>query len=313
MTRSLLHRLTLLLSLLALLAAAPTAMASENAPPLPLQDEDDDDDDGDDDDGDDDDDDRDEDDGDDEDDDRDEAEDDDDLELDRDRGTRGSRDRAKERTRTKKKRKRATREVVKGLYAKINIGPLFWFGSIKGDNVSHTGTSSTGTEMDFSLGYDIVDTLPFTLAVEASFFQVITNGTGVSEDLNRDRIGLPSAIQGDFRIYGAIVAVRAGPNLGGKRVKRLNISGHAGGGVGYSPPLIDMQSPTIAGRIASEYGGIMQGRPLGLIQGGVGVEYYTKLSHFSIGLDLDFNVIIGDAAPLIGMGLATDIFVKYTF
>ncbi len=308
MTSPLLHRLTLLLSLLALLTAAPTAMASETtAPPLPLQDEDDDDDD---DDGvdedEDDDDDEDEVDGDDE----DEVDgDDEDLELDRDKS---ARDRRKERARTKKK-KRATREVVKGLYAKINIGPLFWFGSIKGDNVSRTGTSSTGTEMDFSLGYDIVDTLPFTLAVEASFFQVITNGTGVSEDLNRDRIGLPSAIQGDFRIYGAIVAVRAGPNLGGKRVKRLNISGHAGGGIGYSPPLIDMQSPTVAGRIASEYGAIMQGRPLGLVQGGVGIEYYTKLSHFSIGLDIDFNVIIGGPAPLIGMGLATDIFVKYTF
>ena len=167
--------------------------------------------------------------------------------------------------------------------------------------------------MDFSFGYDVVDTLGFTLAVEGSFFQTITNGTGVSEDLNRDRIGLPSPIQGDFRVFGAIVGVRAGPNVGGKRVKRLNISGHAGGGIGYSPPLVDLQDPTIAGRIASEFGGILQGRPLGLVQGGLGLEYYTKLSHFSLGLDIDFNVIIGGASPLIAMGLATNIFVKYTF
>ena len=298
MTTPLLRAQTLFLCLLGLLLMTPCALAAEPSFPS-LQDEDEDDgeydedeeDDGDEDDGDD-----------------DEASSDD-LDLD----DRSRRVRRSETKKTKKKRKRPAREVVKGAYAKINIGPLFWLGDIRGDNVSRTGTSSSGTEMDFSFGYDIVDTLGFTLAVEGSFFQTITNGTGVSEDLNRDRIGLPSPIQGDFRVFGGIVAVRAGPNLGGKRVKRLNISGHAGGGIGYSPPLVDLQDPTIAGRIASEYGGILQGRPLGLVQGGVGFEYYTKLSHFSLGLDVDFNVMIGGAAPLIAMGLATNIFVKYTF
>ncbi|MBJ93330.1 MAG: hypothetical protein CMP23_02520 [Rickettsiales bacterium] len=290
--------LTLLLSLLVLLAFSPAAVAAEQSLVVQIQDEEDDDD------------------GDDDDDDDDDGEyddDDDGDDLDLDRDARRKRVRPSDRDdRRKTKRKRPAREVVKGAYAKINIGPLFWLGDIKGDNVSRTGTAASGTEIDFSFGYDIVDTLGFTLAVEGSFFQVITNGTGISEDAN-DRLGLPSVIQGDFRIFGAIAAVRAGPNLGGKRVKRLNISGHVGGGVGYSPPLVDLESPTIVGRINSEYGGILQGRPLGLVQGGVGIEYYTKLSHFSLGLDVDFNVVIGGGAPLIGMGLATNIFVKYTF
>jgi len=300
MTTPLLRFLTLLVCLLALLALSPAVMAAEQ-PTAALQGDEDDDDDDDDD----------------EDSGGDQAGDDedDDLDLDRD-GRRSKRMRPVDDQQTRrKKRKRPVREVVKGAYAKINIGPIFWLGDVRSD-ATHSGASSSGTEMDFSFGYDIVDTLGFSLAVEGSFFQTITNGRGVSEELGDPtccRGGLRSTIQGDFRVFGAIVAVRAGPNLGGKRVKRLNISGHAGGGIGYSPPLVNLQSQTIDERIKSEFGGILQGRPLGLVQGGVGFEYYTKLSHFSLGLDVDFNVIIGGAAPLIAMGLATNIFVKYTF
>ena len=198
------------------------------------------------------------------------------------------------------KRKRPTREVVKGAYAKINLGPLFWLGDIS------PFVSSSGTEIDFSFGYDVLDRLKFTLTVEASFFQVISNGDGVSVDL-----AFGSPIQGDFRIFGGMAAVRAGPNVGGRRVKRLAIAFHAGGGIAYSPPLVDMQSQNVISRIAASYGFIMQGIPLGLVQGGMGLEYYTRLSHFSLGLDVDFNVILG--GPVVAMGLATNAFIKYTF
>ena len=77
----------------------------------------------------------------------------------------------------KKKKQRAPREVVKGAYAKINIGPIFWLPPIS------DFTSTSGTEMDFSFGYDIVDLLGFTLSAEASLFQTVTNGDGVSVEL----------------------------------------------------------------------------------------------------------------------------------
>lgn len=240
-----------------------------------------------------------------EDEDEDEPEDDDDddddgagdeVDIDRDTSARARRARETQ----QRKRKRPVREVVKGAYAKINLGPLIWLPPISGF------TSSTGTQMDFSFGYDVLDQLNFTLTVEASFFQIITNGDGVSIDLP-----FASPIQGDFRVFGGIVAVRAGPNLGGKRVKRLSIQVHAGGGVGYSPLLVDAQSQNVVARIAAGYGYIMQGRPLGIVQAGVGVEYFTRLSHFSLGLDLDFDVLLG--GPVTGMGLGIDAFVKYTF
>ncbi len=220
----------------------------------------------------------------------------DEIDIDRDSSARARRARETQ----QRKRKRPVREVVKGAYAKLNFGPLIWLPPISGF------TSSTGTEMDISFGYDVLDRLNFTLTVEASFFQLVTNGDGVSIDLP-----FASPIQGDFRVFGGMAAIRAGPNIGGKRVKRLSIAVHAGGGVGYSPPLVDMQSQNVNARIAAGYGYIMQGRPLGIIQAGAGVEYYTRLSHFSLGLDLDFDVLLG--GPVIGMGLGINAFVKYTF
>ncbi len=202
----------------------------------------------------------------------------------------------------RKKRKRIVREVVKGAYAKVNLGPIFWLPPISGF------TSSTGTEMDFSFGYDIVDRLSFTLSVEASFFQAITNGDGVSVDL---LFGSP--IQGDFRVFGGTVALRAGPNFGAKRVKRVALAFQIGGGGGYSPDLIELNSnPSALNRVAaSGYGGVMQGRFLGIVTPGIGIEYYTKLAHFSIGLDVDADLILGGPIPAIGLG--TNFFVKYTF
>jgi hypothetical protein len=235
----------------------------------------------------------------------DEGDDDDDdgggeeIDIDRDR-------RESPRARQQKKtRKRIVREVVKGFYAKLNFGPLIWLPAIS----SHAG--STGTAFDLSLGGDVIDRLGFTLSVEGSFFQVVANaahGYGVGD---RSTEAPNSPIQGDFRVFGGIVGVRAGPNLGGQKAKRLSIAVHAAGGVGYSPVLIDLTAGEAARNIGNRGWGILQGGALGLVQAGLGVEYYTRLAHFSLGLDIDYDLILGGPVPAMGLGI--DIFVKYTF
>ena len=210
---------------------------------------------------------------------------------------------------TRKKRKRRVREVVKGAYLKINIGPQFWLPPIS--NV----TSTSATELDFSFGYDVIDRLPFTLTIEGSFTTLVANGTGVNDELAFNTLlalGIAPTIQGDFRLYGGTVDLRFGPNFGGKKTKRGNISIQVGGGAGYSPALIDLPDPIVVNRMnANGKGYLLQGRFLGLITPGIGVEYYTKLSHFSLGLDVDANIILGGPAIAIGVGL--DFFAKYTF
>jgi hypothetical protein len=110
---------------------------------------------------------------------------------------------------------------------------------------------------------------------------------------------------------GGVAALRLGPNFGGRKVKRANFSVIVGGGVGMSPTLVDLEQNSTALRVQDAYGRMMQGSVLGIIAPGVGVEYYTKLSHFSVGLDVDYNIILG--APVVGMGIGLDFFVKYTF
>lgn len=210
---------------------------------------------------------------------------------------------------TRKKRKRKTREVVKGAYLKMNVGPVFWLPPIS--NV----TTTSGTELDFSFGYDIIDKLPFTLTVEASFVTLVTNGTGINDEAAFQALlaaGIAPTIQGDFRVFGGTVNLRLGPNFGGRKTKRAHFAIQVGGGGGYSPALIDLQDPVVINRAAANgLGYVMQGRFLGIITPGLGLEYYTKLSHFSIGLDVDADIILG--GPSVAIGIGTNFFAKYTF
>lgn len=209
----------------------------------------------------------------------------------------------------KKKRRRKAREVVKGAYLKINVGPQFWLPPIS------SVTSTSATELDFSFGYDIIDRLPFTLTVEGSFTTLVANGTGVNDEAAFQQLlalGIAPTIQGDFRMYGGTVNLRFGPNFGGKKTKRGNFSIQVGGGGAYSPALIDLADPIVINRMnANGKGFLMQGRFLGIITPGIGLEYYTKLSHFSLGVDIDANIILG--GPSIAIGVGTNFFAKYTF
>jgi hypothetical protein len=217
-----------------------------------------------------------------------------------DEGPRRSRqDVARERA-AQRANKRPVREVYKGAYGKMSMGAIIWLGSI----ADYTTTS--GTALDFTFGYDFLDRLNFTMTGEVNFYQVITNGQGSVAGL-----GFASPVQGDFRIVGGTANLRLGPNFVGRRVKRLHLAFQVGGGVGYSPRLTDLDSPNAAFGFASWNNRDMHNRALGLITPGVGLEYYTPLSHFSLGLDVDFQMIVG--GPVFAMGVAPYAFFKYTF
>lgn len=204
--------------------------------------------------------------------------------------------------RTATKRKRPTREVVKGAYAKVNMGVGIALPPFK------QYTSSTSTQVDFSFGYDVLDRLKFTLAIEGSFFNMISNANGPIR--NPDRTFTQSVNQGDYNLIGGTAAVRFGPNFGGKRVKRLHLAIQVGGGVGYSPLLVSPETSVLFQ--TNGVPTLFQGGPMGLITPGVGLEYYTRLSHFSVGLDVDFNVAVGRAS-VVPMWTTITVFIKYTF
>jgi hypothetical protein len=246
--------------------------------------------------------------------DEDDEEDDEDSSDDLDREERRRPARRSKRADRRKKADAPSREVVKGAYAKINIGPIWWVPP------SSNYLSNPGTKIDFAFGYDFIDRLSFTMSVEGAFYNLITNGTGVSEcGVGGALCPTPtgsSPTQGDLRFVGGTVALRFGPNFGGKRTKRGHIGFKIGAGVGYSPPLVDLSDPVIISRTgvaptSSAQANLLQGRPLLLVTPAVVIEGYTKLSHFSIGIEIGGDIVLLGPVPVIG--IVTTVALKYTF
>ena len=190
---------------------------------------------------------------------------------------------------------RRVREVVKGFYSRIGIGYLAW------PNLTTslgTGATSGGNAFDIAFGGDVVDQLGFTFTIEGDFFQGINNGVASNE------CGCESPVQGDFRTIGGMGRARFGFNFGGRKIRRWSAYAQVGGGVFVAPSLRpDSQGTVDAGRIHDGPGGI--------ITGGGGLEYYTRLAHISVGVDFSVYVLVGKSVTPIG--LAPTFFLKYTF
>jgi len=161
-------------------------------------------------------------------------------------------------------------EVVRGAYAKVEGGPVFWLPPLT------TVAGDRGGALAISFGGDVVDRLGFTLALEGRAVHRTTGGGELAPP---------------FSVSGGQVGVRVGPNLGGRRTRRVTLSAQVAGGVGRSAFL----------RPAG---------PVGLVRVGAGIEYYTRLSHFSIGLDVGWDLVVGDSLSS-SIGVAA--FAKYTF
>ncbi len=184
---------------------------------------------------------------------------------------------------------REIREVYHGAYVKATYGTLGWLTSLGVE-------SGFGTAAGFEFGYDVVDTLGLTLSITATFYQGINNGVPMDE-------GGSGLTQGDFRSIGGLVGARIGINPGKRKVRRWTIALDVKGGIYISPSL----------RPADSFeAGLLQSGPGGLILPGIGIEHFTRLSHFSLGVDTHVPMIVGTG---LGFALGLDVtpFFKYTF
>lgn len=197
----------------------------------------------------------------------------------------------------RERRRPEVKEVSKGFYAKTNVGGGWYLGSfrtyVKG-----------GPSVSLGLGLDFVDNESFSMAGEVAFTQGIHNGT--SYELQA-QIGCPPApcVEGDLRTYTFSGAVEASiyPS------RRVGIGLRLGGGILASPLLID--ETAYNEDVLADWGVVDPGyhtRPHPIVLGGPTFEYYSKLSHFSVGVDLD-----GFYAIAFDLGLNGTAFVKYTF
>ena len=181
------------------------------------------------------------------------------------------------------------KEVHHGMYIKATFGSLGWLGPLGAE-------SSFGTSASFEFGYDVVDILPFTLSISGTYYQGINNGISVDD-------GGSGITQGDFRSIGGLVGARMGFNPGKRKVRRWTIAVDVKGGIYVSPAL----------REKGQYdSGALQASPGALILPGIGLEHFSRLSHFSLGADVHVPLVVGTPAGFVP-GLDIVGFFKYTF
>ena len=203
----------------------------------------------------------------------------------------------------KPKKTRAVREIVKGTYAKTNVGASLYLGQ-------YSSWIRPGTSIALAVGQDFMDTETMSMAWEASFFQGINNGTDYEEQAANGCVENGTCIQGDLRTYTlvGIYEISFYPS------RRVGIGLRAGGGMLFSPLLMnekyyaeEVVGDTTAGAWRGQRPSVHD-QPHPVVLGGPTLEYYTKLSHFSAGIDTDIFYAVG-----FDLGLSATGTLKYTF
>ena len=150
------------------------------------------------------------------------------------------------------------------------------------------------------MGQEFVDRERFSVAWEIDFYQGLFNGPRPEE-----LAAIGPFIQGDVHIFGGLGQIEMSTYV----TRRLGLGVAAGGGV-IAMPLL-MEPTQYADAIVSQWGGqeaSLNAGPLPTVVGTPTLEYYTKLSHFSVGLDVPIMYVIG-----FDLGISPFGYLKYTF
>lgn len=198
------------------------------------------------------------------------------------------------------------REIVKGFYARASVGGAFFLGGLN-------GFVSPGTYSTLSLGQDFVDSEKLSLAWDLSFAQGVHNGCYFETQAQLGCSGNAGGtvespyIQGDVRTYAGLATLEASfyPT------RRVGIGLNIGGGVMFAPLLMDPDF--YVADVVQDSWGLSEAPPFHtsphpVVQAGPTVEYYTKLSHFSVGVDVNVSY-----ALQFDLGANVTGYMKYTF
>jgi hypothetical protein len=206
---------------------------------------------------------------------------------------------------TKKKRKefkvkidQEVKEVTKGWYAKSTIGGAAYVMSLN-------GVVYPGAVLGMGVGQDFYDQQNFSMAWEVNFLQGVHNAIYYEQQAANGCAQLGTCVQGDLRTFSLVGSAEASWYL----AKRFGFGVRAGAGIMAVPLLMDREYYLTD--VVGEWSGIESAvhsspHPLGM--GGLTFEYYTKLAHFSVGLDVDATYALG-----FDLGVSGNGYLKYTF
>jgi hypothetical protein len=187
------------------------------------------------------------------------------------------------------------REIERGYYLKSEVGSAFYL-------INYSSTLSAGTSLAFAFGSDFVDNERNSAAWEIAFSQGIHNGAPYQR-----QAGLPPQrlIQGDTRSFQLI----ANAEYSVYPSRRFGIGVRGGAGIMLTPLLMDGEA--FRNDVEGGTWGVtttVHRTPHPLVLVGPTLEYYTKLSHFSIGADVDVLYALG-----FDLGVDATGYLKYTF
>lgn len=204
-----------------------------------------------------------------------------------------------EASKKKSKARPEVREIVKGTYAKTNVGAGMYLGQ-------YAPWVKPGTSIALAIGQDFMDQQKLSMAWEVAFFQGINNGATYIEQGQERCYETGSCIQGDMRTYTFLGIYEASYYP----TRRVGVGLRAGGGALFSPLLMDekyYQEEVVATDWQGNRPPVHDEMHPAFV-GGPTLEYYTKLSHFSMGVDADVLYAVG--FDLTASVTAT---LKYTF
>ena len=172
------------------------------------------------------------------------------------------------------------REIYRGFYAKSGVGAGLYIGQF-------AGALKPGSTINLTFGQDFMDQEKMSAAWEISYVQSIHNGTFYEEQA---LVGGPF-VQGDTRTQSFIAVGEYSyyPS------RRIGIGVRAGGGIMFAPLLMD-EAFYIDEVVTKSWSGInptYHSSPHPMAIGGPTFEYYSKLAHFSVGVDADVFYAIG--------------------
>ena len=200
------------------------------------------------------------------------------------------------------------REINRGFFVRANIGGAFYLLTYGSQNLDRSILSG-GTTVALTVGNDFIDQERSSMAYELQVYSGVHNGMNYIDQgyyLSAGAMSPDRIIQGDTRTLAAMLGLEYSiyPS------RRLGIGLRVTGGVLYAPMLMNTQSAAYQDDVLDEW----QANPTvhdtihPMFGGGPTVEYYTKLSHFSLGADVDVTYSIG-----FDLGVAASGYLKYTF
>ncbi|HCF58257.1 MAG TPA: hypothetical protein DFS52_09730 [Myxococcales bacterium] len=168
-------------------------------------------------------------------------------------------------------------EVERGLFFGAQAGAVLLFGP----GAQQGSGLSMGQSLGVTVGVDIGELLSVGLLVLGSHIDTPPGFTA------------ESGMRGDFSTLtiGALARVNLFGSPDSNGIKRLFVDVHAGGGLGLMGPKNIYPSSDI------------------VVLGGTGLQYFTHLRHFSIGLDADFLFGVSNMGP----GAMLSPYLRYTF